>query len=119
MNLLVSKSEYKCPNVWAEDDDDPIGDNEGSYDTKEEKPEPDKNVDLFVDNVERKNTKSIMFLYVARSTKLVERTFGHSREDIYHRVYPILLITVGKRHHLNAVREKCTVEESVKKEHLA
>jgi len=62
-----------------------------SKEAKNEKPEPDEDVNLFVDNVKRQNAESIMLLDVAGSAELVERALGHAREDVDHRINSILL----------------------------
>ena len=45
----VTKTKDKCSNIGAEDDDDAIDDDQAGEESQEEKPEPDEDVDLFVD----------------------------------------------------------------------
>ena len=45
----VPKTKHKCPNVGAEDDDNAVDDDQAGEESQEEKPEPDEDVDLFVD----------------------------------------------------------------------
>ena len=59
-----------------------------------------------------------MFFDIPRRSEFMERTFGHPREDIDHRIDPILLIPIREGHDFNAVSEKGPVEKPVQKEHL-
>ena len=45
----VSKTKDECANIGAEDDDDAVDDNQAGEESQKEKPEPDEDVDLFVD----------------------------------------------------------------------
>ena len=94
-------------------DDDETGD----Y-SEEKKPKPDKDVDFFIDNIEWKNAERVVFFYISRCTKLMESTFCHPGENVYHRIYPVFLISVSKGHHFNAVREECSIKKPIQKEHL-
>ena len=49
VSLPVPKTKHKCPNVRAEDDDNAVDDDQAGEEPQEEKPEPDEDVDLFVD----------------------------------------------------------------------
>jgi len=114
----ISKSENKCPDIGAEHDHNPVHDDHAGEEPKEKKPKPNKNVDFLIDYVERKNTQCIMLFYVSWCAKLVEGAFCHSGEDINHRVYPVLLVSVSKGHHLNAISEKCSIKKTIQQEHL-
>jgi len=114
----ISKSENKCPDIGAEHDDNPVHDDHAGEEPEEKKPKPNKNVDFFIYYVERKNAQCIMLFYVAWCPKLVKGAFRHSREDIYHRVYPVFLISVSKGHHFNAISEKCPIKKPIQQEHL-
>ncbi len=59
-----------------------------------------------------------MLLNLAGRSKLVERALGHPREDVDHGINTILLISVGKAHHLDAKGEEGSIKESVQEEHL-
>ena len=45
----VANTKDECPNIGAEDDDNAVDDNQAGEESQEEKPEPDEDVDLFVD----------------------------------------------------------------------
>ena len=45
----VANTKDECPNIRAEDDDNAVDDNQAGEESQEEKPEPDEDVDLFVD----------------------------------------------------------------------
>ena len=45
----VSQAKHKSPDVRAEDDDYSVDDDQAGKEAQEQKPEPDEDVDLFVD----------------------------------------------------------------------
>ena len=55
-------------------------------------PEPNKDVDFLVENVEWQNAKRVVFLDVARGSEFVKSAFCHPGKHKHHRVYSILLI---------------------------
>ena len=85
--------------------------------------------------IEWQYTHGVVLLYLPAGAKFVKRTFGHPREDVnlngrysvktcwisthsHHRVYPVLLVSLGEGDHLNPKREESSVEKPVHKEHL-
>jgi len=68
-----SRSKEYCNPVQKED---------GGRGGKQDEPEPQEDVDLFIDNVQRQNTESIVLLNCARDTVLVESALGHLETDI-------------------------------------
>ena len=45
----VSEAQDKGPKIGTEDDDNPVDDDEAAEEAKEEEPEPDEDVDFFID----------------------------------------------------------------------
>jgi len=82
-------------------------------DSQKDKPKPQENVDLFVDDVQWKNAQSIVLLHISRGTVSMEGAFGHSREDCHHWVDPVFLIHLGVLDHIDAIGGEGTTEESV------
>ena len=60
-----------------------------------------------------------MLLDLSGCPKLVEGALCHSREDVYHGVDAVFLITVGKGKDLNAKCDEGAIEEPIQKESLA
>ncbi len=73
-----------------------------------------------------------MFLNITGGPKFVECTFCHPLkwnnchhtyknyvqcilpwEDINHRIYSVLLVSIRKRHHLNAISKKCAIKKAI------
>ena len=54
-------------------------------------PKPDEDVDLLVDNVERKNAEGVVFLDLTGGAELVERALRHPRKDVDHWIKSVLL----------------------------
>lgn len=80
-----------------------------------DEPEPQENVDLLVQNVECQQAQGVMFLNAARRSILVERAFGETRKDLYHRIRSVLLVHVWEVDNIGAVRQKGSAQEFVHK----
>ena len=121
-DLALDESEADVQEVGThpgtDDYHESVDDHQGREDPEDEKPEPQEDVDLLVDNVQREYAQGVVFLHFARSTKLVERALRHPRKDVDHWVQPVLLVALCERYHFQAEREKGTFKESVHQEHL-
>lgn len=60
-----------------------------------------------------------MSLHLAGHAEFVENAFGHPGKYENHRVHPVFLVALQKPDHVNAERQKRTVEKAVHHEHLA
>ncbi len=118
LDAAITHPQHEGAHVRAEDDRHAVHQHEEGEGAQEEEPEPDENVDFLIDNIERQDAEGIVLLNVARRSELVEGAFGHAWEDVDHGVDAILLIPVGERHDLDAVCEKCAVEETIEQHHL-
>ena len=67
--------------VGTEDDDEPVEDHEEGEEAEHQEPEPDEDVDLLVDDVEREDAQHVVVLDVAGRPILVERALRHSKEN--------------------------------------
>ena len=90
----VAHAEHEGPDVRAEDDGHAVDQDQEGENTQQEQPEPDENVDLLIDDVERQDAESVVLLNIAGSAELVEGAFRHAWEDVDHGVDTILLISV-------------------------
>lgn len=99
-NESESDVEQVSSHFGTDDDYDPVDNNQKAENAEENEPEPKKDVDLLIDNVERQETKSVVLLHLARSAKLVERTFGHAWKHVNQGVKTVLLVLLGKGDHL-------------------
>ena len=74
-----------------------------------------------------------MLLNLSAGSELVKCTFGHSRENVnlvkylnsfptnninYHRVYPVLLVSLGEWENLDAECKEGSIKKSVHEKHL-
>lgn len=109
----VPHPEDECSDIRWENYCDSVDKDKEAEDTEEEKPEPDENVDLLVDNVQRENAQRVVLLDVAWRPEFVEGALGHSGEDVNHRIDSILLILIGKWHNFNAISEKRPIEKAI------
>lgn len=80
---------------------------------QEDHPEPQENVDLFVDNVQRQNAHGIVRLNRSRRTVLVERALCHARKHLHHRIPSAFLVHVREAQHIRAVRHKGTAQKAI------
>ena len=108
-----------CAHLRADDNDDPVDDDEEAKDGERDEPEPEEDVDLLVDDVEREKTERVVLLDLSRRSELVERALGHPREHVDQRVEPVLLVLLGERDDLQTEGEERPVEEAIHEKHLA
>lgn len=88
------------PHLGTDDDDHSVDDHEGRQTPQNQEPEPQEDVDLLVDNIERQDAEGVMLFHFARGTELVKRAFGHTGKHVDHGIQSILLIAFGERNHL-------------------
>lgn len=62
----------------------PIDHQKSEYNRQNNVPEPQEDVGLLVDDVQRQYTQAVVRLYATRRTELVECTLRDAREDVYH-----------------------------------
>ena len=58
----------------------PVHNDQGGETGQDQHPEPEEDVDFLIENIERQDAESVMFLQVSRGSELVESTFcqpGH------------------------------------------
>lgn len=89
------------------------------YDRQDDKPEPQEDVDLLIEDIERQHAERVQLLYRAGGTELVEGALGHARKYLDHRVATLLLIHVAELEDLRAVREESAAQEGVHEEYVA
>jgi len=107
------------PHSGRENDEDAVNDDQEGKRQKEQQPEPQEDVNLLVDNVQRQDAHGVVLFNLAGSSEFVKRTFGHPGKDVHHWIDTILLITLGKGDHLDAKSKKGAVKEPIHQEHLA
>ena len=121
-DLALDEPESNVEEVGAhprtDDYHETIDDDERREDAQDEKPKPQKYVDLFVDDVQRQYAEGVVFLHLARSTELVKRALGHPRKDVHHWIQTVFLVALCECYHLESKCEEGTFEESVHQEHL-
>ena len=88
-------------------------------DCENDKPEPEEDVDLLVEDVYGKDTLGIMALDVTTGSVLVEGALGDPGEDPGHRVSSALLLHLDKGGRVDPVLGELVAEEAVGEEDLA
>ena len=72
----------------------PVEDGQGREQSHSYKPEPEEHIDLLIDDVQSKDTETIMGCDGSRRSIFVEGAFGHLGEDFIHWIMSVLR-TVG------------------------
>merc|ERR1712223_2075562 len=78
----------------------PVHKEDGSCGGKKDEPEPQEDVDLFIDNVQRQNTESIVLLNCARDTVLAESTLRHLGKNHCHGICALLGVKFSVVEHI-------------------
>lgn len=86
--------------------------------SQSDEPEPEKDVNLFVDDVERENAQAVDVLNRARGSVLVKGALGQLREDPGHRVHPVVLIFPREPQDFQTVILEFVIQEEVGEEDL-
>ena len=93
--LLLDKSEPDVQEVdshpWAEDNHGPVNADQSGQTHEEDQPEPEEDVDFFIDNVKRQDAHRIVLLYLSGCSKFVEGALCHAWEDVDHGINAVLL----------------------------
>lgn len=84
-----------------------------------EEPEPDEDVRLLIDDVERQDAERVVLLDRPGCTVLVEDALGDPREYVDHRVDPVFLRHVRELQHPQPIADELAAEESVHQVQLA
>ena len=103
----------------GKDDHYAIHYNEECQACQDEHPEPKKDVNLFVENVQGKNAQGVVFFNFTGSAEFVECTFGHPREDVDHGINSVFLITISEGEHLDTKSDESSIKEPIQEKHLA
>ena len=79
---LAARVEERGAHVRQEAGAHPVGHLDGRDDGEDDEPEPEEDVDLLVDDVERKYTETVESLYCSRGSEFVECTFRNLGENL-------------------------------------
>ena len=81
---------------------------------QEHEPEVEEDVDLLIDDVQRKNTQSIVVLDGARGPIFVKLTLGNFGEHFVHRIHPGIKVLLRHSEDLSAKLGELVTEEHVR-----
>ena len=77
-----SSSQQNLPETGDGDDDQSGEDLDGGDDGHDDEPEPQEDVDLLIDDVERKHAETVKLLNCSRRTEFVKRALRHLDTNI-------------------------------------
>ena len=103
------------PELEAGDDGHPVEDGHGGDHGENDEPEPEKDEDLLVDDVEGEDAEAVVPGDGAGGPVLVEGALGHLGEHHVHGVGPVLRALGGHCQHVPAVRRELIAKETVRK----
>ncbi|KAJ4427813.1 hypothetical protein ANN_25497 [Periplaneta americana] len=101
------------PQGGEEDDGQAVQQQQAQHRGQDHEPEPQEDVRLFVDDVERQDAQRVVLLDGAGGAVLVEGALGDAREHEHHGVHAVLLRLFRERHDAQAVADELPVEEAV------
>ena len=107
------------PELEAGDDGHPVEDGHGGDHGENDEPEPEKDEDLLVDDVEGKDAEAVVLGHGARGTVHVEGALGHLREHRVHWVGSDLRVHRSHLDNLCPVGGELVAEEPVGEVDLA
>jgi len=107
------------PDLWSEDGDETVDERNSRNGRDNDKPEPKEDVNLFVDDVERENTKTVVVDDLSGRTIFVERAFRDFGEDFGHWVFSLVRVILCEGQDLAPVGRKFVAKKHVHEEDLA
>ena len=96
------------PGSWAADLDDPDHQVDAGDDGEDDKPEPEEDVDLLVEDVHAEDAEGVQGHERPGAAILVEGALGHPGEDLRHGVHAVLGVLARE---LDNLRKEKRIEE--------
>ena len=69
-----------CPHPGADDYHEPVDDDQGGQDPQQQEPEPEEDVDLLVEDVDRQDAEGVVLLKFPRRAKFVKCALCQSED---------------------------------------
>ena len=110
--------EEKFPDSREPEETKVMQDVKDGEDCKDDEPEPEKDINLLVENVDGKDTLGIMSLDITTGTVLVEGALGHPGKHPGHGVRSLLLLQLRHGDDVTAVGGELSPQEVVHEEQL-
>ena len=101
------------PELGHGEDDDPVDECQPWDDGDDDQPEPDEDVDLLVDDVQRENAEAVFLFDGSGGTVVVEGTLGNLGKYLGHGVGPVLGFHFWVCQDVEAVVPELVAEEEV------
>ena len=106
-----SSSQQNLPETGDGDDDQSGEDLDGGDDGHDDEPEPQEDVDLLIDDVERKHAEAVKLLNCSRRTEFVKRALRHLNTNISQSLtqnYLVVTLTFGKTFDMGSSLSSCS-----------
>lgn len=113
-----SRSQSSVSKVREEDDGHSVDQDDSGNNGNQNKPEPEEDVNLLIDDVEGKNTEGIMLLDISWRPISMESTLCHPGKDFDHGVDSIHLISLRMSQDIQSIRRKSSSQEGIYDVHL-
>lgn len=92
-----------------ENDNRSVQDHRQSQSAQNEEPEPQKHVNLFVDNVYGQNAEGVVTFDISGSAEFVKSALGHSRKNVNDWIDSIFFVSHRERNDFDAKCEESSV----------
>ncbi|GFS31011.1 putative secreted protein [Trichonephila inaurata madagascariensis] len=89
------------------------------HDGQYNEPEPQEDVNLLVDDIERHDAQGVVSLQVGGRSILLEAALGYPGEDPNHGINPVLWVRVDEVDYLESIVHELPIEEPIHEEHLS
>ena len=89
-----------------------------SPDEEGEEPEPQKDVNLFVDDVDGQDAKAVLGFHRSRCTIIAPGAFRHLGEDFAHGIGPVLDGQLADLQHIGAIFQKLSTQKEIHEPNL-
>ena len=102
----------------AHDQDEVVDDVDAGNDDQEDQPEPDEDIDLFIDDIYGQHAEGVVGLDGSRRSIFLVQAFGHPWKHSAHGIYPILRVVFNKINDFHSIFAKFTTKENINEENV-
>lgn len=100
-------------------DDEAVDDLDAGDDAHDDEPEPQEDVNLFVNDVQGQDAQTVELLDRTGRTEFVERALGDFGKDSSHRIFAFLWLQLRHGQHVGAVRREFSAEKEIHEVNLS
>ena len=103
---------------WTHDQDEVVDDVDASNDDQEDQPEPDEDIDLFIDDIYGQHAEGVVGLDGSRRSIFLVQAFGHPWKHSAHGIDPVLRVVFNKIDHFHPIFAEFSTKKHVNEENI-